>query len=75
MQTHLVLIISNFQIFGHISGAHVNPVTTVGAAIMQKITLDQVPFYVIPQLLGGCVGYGFVMVRIVYRIINKEIQR
>ncbi|KAK9739673.1 Major intrinsic protein [Popillia japonica] len=61
------------HIFGHISGAHVNPVTTVagahvnpvttvGAAIMQKITLDQVPFYVIPQLLGGCVGYGFVMV-------------
>ncbi|GJQ82779.1 hypothetical protein Trydic_g13482 [Trypoxylus dichotomus] len=56
--------------FGHISGAHVNPVTTVGALIMEKITLDLVPFYVVPQLLGGATGYGFVMV-----VTPKELMR
>ncbi|XP_022920543.2 aquaporin-like isoform X1 [Onthophagus taurus] len=50
------------HIFGPISGAHVNPVTTVGAFIMNQIPLYMVPIYIIPQLAGSTVGYGLLMV-------------
>ncbi|XP_074027119.1 aquaporin-4 isoform X2 [Leptinotarsa decemlineata] len=52
----LVVII---QMFGHISGAHVNPVVTMAAFILDEVTTKQVPVYVICQILGCLAGSGF----------------
>lgn len=47
------------QMFGHISGAHVNPVISMAALILNEITVSQVPVYIISQISGCLVGFGF----------------
>lgn len=44
------------QCFGHISGAHFNPVTTVAMALTCKITPLRGFFYAVAQLGGGIAG-------------------
>lgn len=51
-----------FQMFGHISGAHVNPVVTMSALILNEISILQVPVYIIFQLSGSITGYGILQV-------------
>ncbi|RZB40995.1 aquaporin AQPAe.a-like [Asbolus verrucosus] len=46
------------QIFGHISGAHVNPAITLCAVIMGEISLTSVPIYVGSQIAGSLTGYA-----------------
>ncbi|KAJ8920892.1 hypothetical protein NQ315_015685, partial [Exocentrus adspersus] len=46
------------QIFGHVSGAHVNPAVTLSAFILNEITPVQVPLYLIPQIVGCIMGVG-----------------
>ncbi|XP_050306765.1 aquaporin AQPAe.a-like isoform X2 [Anthonomus grandis grandis] len=46
------------QIFGHISGSHINPIVTVAAATLGNISLIQIPVYFFGQLLGAILGYG-----------------
>lgn len=48
--------------FGHISGAHLNPAVTIAAAILGKIPLIMIPFYLIAQFSGAIAGYGILMV-------------
>ncbi|XP_018575406.1 aquaporin AQPAe.a-like isoform X2 [Anoplophora glabripennis] len=51
-------VMAVIQMFGHISGAHVNPVVTMSAFILNEITLVQVPLYVISQIFGSLAGVG-----------------
>lgn len=70
-QVHLAIALSFglimatlVQCFGHISGAHFNPVTTMAMALTCKITPLRGFFYAIAQLGGGIAGaallYGIV---------------
>ncbi|VEN62158.1 unnamed protein product [Callosobruchus maculatus] len=46
------------QIFGHISGSHINPIVTVAAATLGNIPLIQVPIFFVGQFLGALLGFG-----------------
>jgi aquaporin Z len=41
---------------GHISGAHLNPAVSVGAAMAGRLPMNELPIYVGAQVLGGIVG-------------------
>ncbi|TMW52646.1 hypothetical protein DOY81_002261 [Sarcophaga bullata] len=49
------------QCFGHISGAHVNPVVTVAAFINDVIKLPMLLVYFIGQFLGAIAGFGLLI--------------
>ena len=49
------------QCFGHISGAHVNPVVTVAAFINNVIKLPMLLVYFIGQFLGAIAGFGLLI--------------
>ncbi|XP_063903257.1 aquaporin AQPcic-like isoform X2 [Zophobas morio] len=51
-------VMTAIQIFGHISGAHVNPAITLCAVIMGEISLTSVPIYVSSQIAGSLTGYA-----------------
>lgn len=57
------------QLFGHISGAHVNPLTTVCAVIVGKIEPILVPVYVVGEVLGSVIGYGLLQVNFTSKTI------
>lgn len=48
--------------FGAVSGAHFNPAVTIGAAIRGAMSWNEVPGYIIAQLLGGFVGAAILLV-------------
>ncbi|MBM6402866.1 aquaporin [Phycicoccus sp. CSK15P-2] len=48
---------------GHVSGAHLNPAVTVGAAVARRFVWREVPLYVVAQLLGGLLA-GFSVWRV-----------
>ncbi|XP_056635561.1 uncharacterized protein LOC130444459 [Diorhabda sublineata] len=50
------------QVFGHISGAHINPIVTVAAATLGDLPLIQVPIYFVGQLIGSLLGFGLLLV-------------
>jgi aquaporin Z len=43
-------------VIGPVSGCHINPAVTLGAALARVVELAMVPFYVIGQLLGAAFG-------------------
>lgn len=44
------------QMFGHLSGAHVNPAVSFNALIVKQISWIHLPSYIVPQLLGSITG-------------------
>ncbi|KAJ8976589.1 hypothetical protein NQ317_004687 [Molorchus minor] len=53
-------VMISVQIFGHISGCHINPAVTVAAVTLGNIPLIQVPIFIIGQMLGGLAGFGLI---------------
>ncbi|XP_074032769.1 aquaporin AQPAn.G isoform X3 [Leptinotarsa decemlineata] len=51
-------IMIGIQIFGHISGSHLNPAVTVAAFTLGHIPLIQVPIFFVGQILGSLAGFG-----------------
>ncbi|KAI5698864.1 hypothetical protein M8J75_012874 [Diaphorina citri] len=47
-------------IFGHISGAHLNPSVSVSAFLLEMITMVELVLYVCSQVLGCLIGVGLV---------------
>src|SRR6478735_9073835 len=43
-----------------ISGAHINPAVTIGLAVAEKFTWEQVPGFIAAQLMGAIVGAALV---------------
>jgi aquaporin Z len=41
---------------GSISGCHINPAVSVGLAVAKKLRWADVPWYIVPQLVGAIVG-------------------
>lgn len=60
------------KIFGHISGAHVNPAVSISALIMKQISLPDFFIYVISQVGGALTGYASLMVSIPLILIFKH---
>jgi glycerol uptake facilitator-like aquaporin len=45
-------------VFGPVSGAHMNPVVTVSAAVLGALAWNRVPIYIVAQVLGALIGVG-----------------
>ena len=44
---------------GEISGAHINPAVTVGLALTGSFPWQQVPAYILAQMIGAILGESF----------------
>jgi aquaporin Z len=51
----IVLLLLVYAI-GGISGCHVNPAVTLGAALARKIRVAEIPLYWAAQVVGACLG-------------------
>lgn len=51
-------VMAAIQIFGCVSGAHLNPSVTVAALIFKKVDFTTACIYVAAQLLGAFMGFG-----------------
>ncbi|XP_065337150.1 aquaporin AQPAn.G-like isoform X1 [Cloeon dipterum] len=60
------------QIFGHISGAHLNPAVTVCAVILKEIPLKWMFAYILSQIFGGIAGYAILMLITPAAIIRED---
>jgi MIP family channel proteins len=49
-------ILAAAYLFGHISGAHLNPAVTLGLMASGRFPKDAVPFYIAAQILGAILG-------------------
>ncbi|XP_017303216.2 aquaporin-4-like [Diaphorina citri] len=59
---------SHFQIFGHISGSHINPALSLVGVVMGKISLQIFVVYTIAQCIGATLGYSIARIFVVYTI-------
>jgi aquaporin-4 len=62
---HMVLILIVIYAFGHLSGAHFNPATSITLLCTRRITLIRCFFYVISQLTGAIAGAALMHARFV----------
>lgn len=56
------LICFILQIFGHISGSHLNPVVTLAAVILELLDYVTAAYYVAGQFAGAILGFGLIKV-------------
>jgi aquaporin Z len=47
---------------GHISGCHLNPAVSVGLAVSGRFPKNELPMYVVAQVVGGVLGAGILYV-------------
>lgn len=47
-------------VVGPISGCHINPAVTAGLALARKISLPDIPVYIVGQLVGAALGGGII---------------
>ena len=47
---------------GHISGCHLNPAVSIGLATAGRFSMNEVPGYIIAQVLGACIAAGVLYV-------------
>lgn len=52
------VVMFNIQIFGHISGAHMNPSVSLAAAIYGTLSIPLAIAYILAQCVGAILGYG-----------------
>lgn len=57
-----MVILVIIQIFGSVSGAHLNPAVTVSALVYKKVTAPMAGLYIAAQLCGAFMGYGLLKV-------------
>lgn len=58
------------QIFGCVSGCHINPAVTVAATIYNLISVKMAGLYMIAQFIGAFMGYGVLMTLTPQQILN-----
>lgn len=56
-----LVILMNVQIFGHISGAHMNPALSLAAVIWGSMSVILGIFYAIMQCVGAILGFGLLL--------------
>lgn len=50
------------QVFGHISGAHLNPAVTLSAWVWKAVSLPTAGLYILAQFIGGVLGYSTILI-------------
>uniref|UniRef100_A0A2A4ITK6 Aquaporin n=1 Tax=Heliothis virescens TaxID=7102 RepID=A0A2A4ITK6_HELVI len=55
------MVMLNIQIFGHISGAYMNPAITIAAMIWGSVPITVGIIYIIVECIGAVLGYGILM--------------
>ncbi len=53
---HGLILVGIVYMYGHISGAHVNPAVTAGLLVGGKITVSRAVFYWLAQFAGGIIA-------------------
>src|SRR5689334_77730 len=53
---HGLILVGIIFVYGHLSGAHVNPAVTAGLLVGRQITLERAIFYWIAQFIGAIVA-------------------
>ncbi|CAG5123908.1 unnamed protein product, partial [Candidula unifasciata] len=53
-------IMALIQMFGHVSGGHINPAVSIAMAVAMNISVARAVLYVLAQILGAIVG-GFLL--------------
>lgn len=53
-----LVVMFNIQIFGHISGAFMNPAVTLAALLYGSISISKAIAYVIAESIGAILGFG-----------------
>ncbi|XP_013190333.2 aquaporin [Amyelois transitella] len=66
-------VMANVQIFGHLSGAYMNPFVAIIAWIFGKISFSVTIAYIIVECLGSIVGYGILITISSYDMVENEI--
>jgi aquaporin Z len=56
---HGLGLVAIIYTYGHVSGAHVNPATTMGLLVGGHIKLQRAVFYWVAQLIGAALAAGF----------------
>ena len=64
------LLVAAYAI-GPISGCHINPAVTLGLAVMRKVEMAKVPFYVAGQLIGAAIGGA--LLYLIVEVRNNEV--
>jgi len=67
----LVIVAMAYSI-GHISGCHINPAVTLGAAIGRRISWQEAYRYMLAQVIGACIG-GLILFSIVQMLNNRAL--
>jgi aquaporin Z len=57
----LSLLVAAYAI-GSISGCHINPAVTVGLWVIGKTKTNELPFYIVGQVIGGLVGASVIFI-------------
>lgn len=60
------------QIFGCVSGGHLNPVVTIAAFLCGIVSLPKAAVYVAGQTLGAFAGFGLLCVLTPQRVLEKS---
>ncbi|XP_053603605.1 aquaporin-4-like [Plodia interpunctella] len=68
-----LVILCNVQIFGHISGAYMNPFVSVIGIIYGKISFVTGILYIIAQCVGAIFGYGILISVSPHNMLEKGI--
>jgi len=53
---HGLILVGIIFVYGHLSGAHVNPAVTAGLLVGRQITLERAIYYWIAQFLGAIIA-------------------
>lgn len=65
----VVLLI--IQLFGHISGAHLNPAVTFSSAIQGQLRPVLIPIYIVAQFIGALLGFAMLKVLLPLELTTK----
>ena len=57
----LSLLVAAYAI-GSISGCHINPAVTIGLWVIGKTKTNELPFYIVGQVVGGLVGASVIFI-------------
>lgn len=60
------------QIFGCVSGGHLNPVVTIAAFIFKIVSLSKAAVYIVAQSLGAFAGFGLLKLLTPRRVFEKS---
>ncbi|KAL0912444.1 hypothetical protein M5K25_018417 [Dendrobium thyrsiflorum] len=65
------IVTVNIYMFGHISGAHINPACTFALALVGQLPWKQVPVYVLSEVLGTL--FASLLLKWLFSDINAEL--